>query len=266
MLIMNCTKAATEFFTKTQQGRKKSAVARPTHETLAIPTTQTNAPAQWHWLVHAIKVKAKNVLIVMDYQTRFSITLTDLKKGDDGDFLDMFELHLIVHIHELMTRIDTEPQVIKASIANYRAQQDSRQFYLRGDRSVQSHLNDVAWHFRHHTSTIGAVPAGVDLISQDVFANQLLRKRKNEKNYYSPHHEFLHQWLHHYAQHSDAQATACIDTLKAKERLEFSKRHPELFATEYVTQNQDNSQDTTCYQSMSNVVSLDAFRNKNRKD
>ena len=84
MLILNCTKAAADFFSTTQKGKKISRLEPAPKQTIA----ESNDPAQWQWLVHTIKVKGKNVLIAMDYHTRFSITLSALKKGDDGSFMN----------------------------------------------------------------------------------------------------------------------------------------------------------------------------------
>jgi len=120
----------------------------------------------------------------MDYQTRFSITLSALKKGDNQSFLNNLEHHLTVHIHEMMISVN---------------------------------------------------------------ANPLLRKRKAEKDYFTPQHEFLHAWLIHYGEYSTAQADRCIDLLKAKERADFAARHPGLVAP---TEHADN------------VISLDAYKKK----
>ena len=101
MLVFNCTRAAAEFFTVTRKGAKISPVAPAPEKTIAdslqVSTTGAAALAktvdsqvqdgkQWHWLVHAIKVKRKNVLILMDYESRFAMTFTGLKKGDDIPF------------------------------------------------------------------------------------------------------------------------------------------------------------------------------------
>jgi len=274
MLILNCTKAAADFFSTTKKGKKTSPIEPAPHKTIpesiAESTTEPNAPLQWQWLVHAIKVKGKNVLVAMDYQTRFSITLSGLKKGDDTSFLNTFEHHLTVHVHEMMSAVNADLQAIETSLENYRHQQNSCAFYLRGDRSVQAHINDVAWHFRRWADDLGEVPSDVDLIGLDVFANQLMRQRKTEKAYFYPQHEFLHAWLKNYGEHTTAQADACIDSLKAKERADFAARHPELSLTE-----SDHSEaarpsgptEASCLTNNhaalgDNVISLDAYRKK----
>ena len=260
MLIFNCTKAAADFFSTTKKGKKISPIEPTHHKTIADSMAESNEPLQWQWLVHAIKVKGKNVLVAMDYQTRFSITLPALKKGDDTSFLNNFEHHLTVHIHEMMTSINTDSQAIDTSLERYRHQHHSRVFYQRGDRSVQAHINDVAWHFRRWADDSGNVPTGVDLIGHDVFANQLLRQRKAEKTYFSPQREFLHAWLRHYGEYNTAQADVCIDSLQAKERADFAARHPDLIRPKEPT---EPSCLTGAHTALSNnVIALDAYRKK----
>ena len=95
MLIFNCTKAAADFFTSTKKGEKSSPIEPAPYKTIAesiaMADVSTDSEHQWHWLIHAKKVKRKNVLIVMDYQSRFAITLTGLKKGNEFPFLKLFE-------------------------------------------------------------------------------------------------------------------------------------------------------------------------------
>ncbi|MBL4761450.1 MAG: hypothetical protein JKY93_01970 [Gammaproteobacteria bacterium] len=270
MLILNCTKAAADFFSTTKKGKKISPLEQAPKQTIADSMDESNDPLQWQWLVHAIKVKGKNVLVAMDYQTRFSITLSALKKGDDASFLNSFEHHLTVHIHEMMTSVNADSQAINTSLERYRHQHHSRAFYLRGDRSVQAHINDVAWHFRRWADDFGDVPTGVDLIGIDAFVNQLLRKRKAEKDYFYPQREFLHAWLIHYGEHNTAQADACIDSLQAKERADFAARHPELVHPESGHSESDHPSeptDTPCLMGVhielsNNVIALDAYRKK----
>jgi len=208
----------------------------------------------------------------MDYQSRFSITLSALKKGDDESFLNNFEHHLMTHVYELMATINADIQAIDTSLERYRHQHNHCAFYLRGDRSVQAHINDVVWHFRSWADETGEVPVGVDLISFDAFANQLLRRRKNGKDYFFPQREFLHAWLRHYGEYNTAQADACIEVLRVKERAEFVARHPELShpklshsesgqpseATDISLSSDDHSHKSPG----NNVVALDDYRKK----
>lgn len=285
MLILNCTKAAAEFFSRTKKGKKFSAlepapkqtIAESIAESAARSMAESNSPQQWQWLVHAVKVKGKTILIAMDYQSRFSICLSALKKGDDAAFLNMFEHHLIVHIYEMMSSIDAE-HVIDTSFDRFRLQHFSRAFYLRGDRSVQAHINDVVWHFRRWVDDAyyekGLFPEGAGLIGHDVFVNHLLRKRKGEKDYFYPQREFLHGWLRHCGAYNTSQADACIKILAAKDCADFAAKYPDLKTT-----SDTNAVSQAAYSSLpsrintpsatnfgtefgGNVISLDAYRKR----
>ncbi|EPJ43411.1 MAG: hypothetical protein OFPII_41780 [Osedax symbiont Rs1] len=274
MLILNCTKAAADFFSRQINAKKISPLQPAPQQTIAesIAETPADGPRQWHWLVHCINVKGKKVLIAMDFASRFSITLSAISKGDDGTFLNNLELHLIVHITAMLSAVDADPQHIDSSLERYRNLHDSCAFYLRGDRSVQTHINDVAWHFRNWVDDIGYVPTEVELIDQDVFVNQLLRKRRAEKDYFYPQHEFMHHWLKHYGGYNHAQADRCIAIARDQMRGKLHARHSELMtASDLLPLHSASVQeaaiepDTHAAEytgTASNVISLDAYRKR----
>ncbi|MDX2504527.1 MAG: hypothetical protein QNL62_08630 [Gammaproteobacteria bacterium] len=264
MLIFNCTKAAADFFTTTKKGEKISPIEPTPHRTIDESIAMTNDSAsseqQWHWLVHAKKVKRKNILIIMDYQSRFSITLAGLKKGDELPFLNLLEHHMTVHVHETMTLVSDNPQVIEDSLENYVHQHHSCAFYQRGDRSVQSHINDILWRFERSVEEIGEVPLGVDLIGFDVYVNRLLRNRKGEKDYFYPQHEFLRAWLTHYGECSEAEANRLMENLKAQERAEAQSRYDDIIELPVQADSQNASD--AHFDKNTNVISLDSYRKK----
>jgi hypothetical protein len=255
VLIFNCTKAAAEFFSATRKGKKITPVEVAPEK--IIPESNDG---QWQWLVHVVNVRGKKVVVMMEHQTRFSITLSGLKKGNEADFLNAFELHLSVNMDIMMSAVNAESQAFEGSVERYREQHTSRAFYLRGDRSVQSHINDVVWHFRNAADSQGEVPAEADLIEFDIFSNELLRQRKAAKTYFYPQREFSHAWLRHYAQYSTTQADACIDHLKAKARADFAARHPALISPTEHTDASLSSGAPTVHRN--NIIQLDAYRKK----
>ncbi|MCW8932032.1 MAG: hypothetical protein OQL19_17590 [Gammaproteobacteria bacterium] len=268
MLIFNCTKAAVDFFTSTKKGKKSSPIEPAPHKTIAESIAKTEVSTdnehQWHWLVHAKKVKRKNVLIVMDYHSRFTITLTGLKKGDELAFLNLFEHHLTVHVHEIMAllanNVAGNALAIENSLGLYANHHHSCAFYQRGDRSVQNHINDVLWHFEYLADEMGEIPQGVDLIGFDVSVNRLLRKRQADKDYFYPQHEFLHDWLTHYGECSEPEADNFIEGLKAQERAEFQAQFGGIEDLDL----QDDSLISSNIHSdkIDNVISLDLYRKK----
>ena len=159
-----------------------------------------------------------------------------------------------------MALVAEHPQaIIKDSLKSYQRQQNNCIFYARGDRSVQAHINDVLWHFEYSVNETNEVLQGVDLISFDTYANRILRKRKSEKDYCYPQHEFLHLWLIYYSNCSKAEADKQITQLQAKERAETQSRFGDIPLT--IPPESQNSLDTF-FDKDNKVVSLDAYRKK----
>ena len=260
MLIFNCTKAASEFFSKsiTKNGKKQTAriCESPPHKTIAesealFDSQFAGKPVKpWQWVIHAIKVNRKTVLIAMDYQTRFTVSLAGIKKGDDAEFLRLFEGHLKVHIWELFALVTDDRASISAPIDNYFEQFNHCGFYNRGDRSVQAHINDVVWHFKQYSASSNCIPHGEELISFDNFVNELLRTDKVTKDYFYPYHRFLHQRLMKINHLTEAETDQLLDELKDREL----QAHKMLNASTF-----NNNQEAPL-DNLDNVISLDKFR------
>jgi len=66
--------------------------------------------------------------------------------------------------------------------------------------------------------------------------------------------------LKHYGEYNTAEADACINNLKAKERADFAARHPDLMPP---TEHTDNALSSDVHTDLSNnVIALDAYRKK----
>jgi|GEM_PF-5246289 len=264
MLILNCTKAAADFFSVTKQGKKITPLEPAPQQTIA---ESSNLP-DWQWIIHAIKVKSKHVIVAMDYQSRFSITLSGMKKGDDSAYLDNLEHHLGAHIREMMESIGIDPQTIEDSLTRYFESHSKRAIYQRSDRSVQTHINDVVWHFRHSIhEEMSSIPTGIELLGFDTSVNQLFRIRKIDKDYFTPQYEFLHAWLTRYCFYTSEQVDGCIEKYKAKQWAEVNARYmasTHLDANDVINLLNNygglNDKNLNIEQSNDNVVSLEAYR------
>lgn len=260
MLIFNCTKAASEFFSKSIIKNGKKQISRtcesPPHKSIAESETLfdnqfSEKPVKpWQWIVHAIKVDRKTVLIAMDHKTRFTIALTGIKKGDNAEFLRLFEGHLKVHIWELFALVTDDRANISTPIDNHFKQFNNCAFYNRGDRSVQAHINDVVWHFKSYSESSNCIPHGEELISFDNFVNELLRTDKVTKEYFHPYHRFLHQRLIEINHLAEIEAGRLLDELKDREL----QTHKLLNASPL-----DNNK-YKAPANLDNVISLDKFR------
>lgn len=204
MLVFNCTKAAAEFFTVTRQGKKCSDLEPAPHKTIAesVETPvfpedidpQENGRFQWQWVVHCVSIKRKKYLMVMDYQSRFCITLLAGKKGDIYDFLNTFEPMLKACFHSAASEQGTDETEIAHCLDHYDREVKSCAFHARSDRSVQAHLNDVLWHLERHCYEDGMLLDDVDLLGFNLFANQFPRNSKHKKSSFFPNEELVMQW------------------------------------------------------------------------
>lgn len=80
MLVFNCSEAASDFFSRVHKGKKITPVQRPPSTTFDDDQAgdSTSAPSQW--LVHAITVQRKHVLLAIHLQTRYCMIFADMKK------------------------------------------------------------------------------------------------------------------------------------------------------------------------------------------
>lgn len=204
MLVFNCTKAAAEFFTVTRQGKKCSDLEPAPHKTIAESIAQpifpddldltVSQPIQWQWVVHCVSIKRKKYLMVMDYQSRFCVTLIAGKKGDIGDFLHTFEPMLKACFYRAARDQGIDDTEIVHCLAHYDQEVDSCTFHTRSDRSVQAHLNDVLWHLTQHCYEDGMLLDDIDLLGFSLFANQFPRNSKHKKSFFFPSEELVMQW------------------------------------------------------------------------
>ena len=156
MLVFNCTKAAAEFFSVTRKGEVLSCLKAAPHKTIAESVAapvfpldvepQEHDGTQWHWVVHCVTVKRKKYLLVMDYVSRYCLIFLATKKGDEIDFLNMFEKMMVSNFMFLANKKGVDSVETDLAIAQYHDKFTTCAFHPRGDRSVQGHLNEVAWH------------------------------------------------------------------------------------------------------------------------
>ena len=198
MLIFNCSKAAADFFTVTRQKKKQSPlVAAPTETTDERGTPQ--APTS-QWLVHAIKINRKHVLVVMHVHTRYAMVFSGIKKGDWIEFLNRMVERLFNNMQffgEEFALCDDES--FNNMLARFIAFHGKPCFCQRGDRSVQSHINDVAWHFENRVYEEGCLPNNQQqAASFDAWMNNYLRKTKQQSDYFYPDEEMFIDWISTY--------------------------------------------------------------------
>lgn len=231
MIVFNCTKSAADFFTSKKNGQKTSIVESPTHKAIDESISSSIIPEQdvWHWLLHVKKVNRKNILVVMDYRTRFAICLTGVMKGNNAQFMEMFEHHLFMHIKLLMDSMHARADMVDNSIDRYTNNHQQIRFCKRGDRSTQSHINDAIWHFEIDVDhRRGSVPSGVELIGVDDRINSILKKVGGQQDYFEPKDELLKHWLQLYAMVPTRFFPQLFNTLNKRKGYVFDNNLAEL--------------------------------------
>jgi len=205
MLVFNCTKAASDFFTCTKNKVKRTPIEPHPHKTIAESIAHPVYPEDlsdaerlatpWHWVVHCITLKGKKVFIAMDYQSRFSICFYAGKKGDEIAFLNAFELHLMANFTYQADSAGVSQPRVQVAADIYNASYLTCAFHQRGDRSVQAHINDVAWHLERCVCDDAFDFHPQSCLEFNQFTGSLLRMVKGEKEYFHPSETFVANWL-----------------------------------------------------------------------
>jgi hypothetical protein len=204
MLVFNCTKTAAEFFTVTRQGKKQS----PLEPTPAIGDTQQDNHLVSSWLVHTIKVQRKNVLIAMHIQTRYAMVFTGLRKGDWPEFFNQWLERLFNNMQFFGEEFELCDEASFHTMFNQFIHLHPKpHFCQRGDRSVQSHINDVVWHFEYRVHEVGCLPdAQQECASFDEWVNSMIRSTKTKKDYFHPDEEMFLDWMSQYGDLNESEA------------------------------------------------------------
>lgn len=212
MLIFNCTEAASKFFSRVHKGKKITPV--DTNPPSSIIEDDESNGADEQWLVHAITVQRKHVLLVIHVKTRYCLIFADAKKADTEDFVDRFVdrwvkgIVINAHHHDLGQWLNPE-----LMLARLKQTCEHQRFYRRSHRSAQKHIDEIAWIFQDKVAHTGSLPP--DEITAMVFDEQMNdtpRNSKGAKSYYFPNEEMALHWLRHYCFLDDVQLHA------AKER------------------------------------------------
>ncbi|MEP7729284.1 DUF6933 domain-containing protein [Marinomonas primoryensis] len=221
MWVFNCTKAAVELFTTTVKGEKRTCVETPPHKTITeaieqekdgvvFPNRlgQTDAyDTDWHWLVHCVSVKRQKYLLVMDYNTRYCMTMLAPKKGDVASFVNDFEGHLYLNIMGITAPHNMDVKEVAESLEACHELGNGAVFYQRNDRSAQAHINDVSWRVERHCYEDFMLEEEEDLLDFNLFTGEIPRRVKGQKDHFYPVQAFLLQWLNAFARDSEKTIT-----------------------------------------------------------
>ncbi|WDG11363.1 MULTISPECIES: hypothetical protein [Vibrio] len=208
MLVFNCTKAAADFFTVKRNGKKVSPLEAPPTDSISnsepVDAFSTQPPMS-AWLVHAVNVQRKKVLIAMHVETRYSMVFVSIQKGDWLEFTNQLLERLFNNMQFFGEEFEMcDEESFEEMFNEFIKLHPKPYFCQRGDRSVQSHINDVAWQFEDQVYQAGSLPEGHEQsASFDEWINSLIRSTKQKKDHFHPDEEMFIDWMQTYSELGD---------------------------------------------------------------
>ncbi|MGX9865876.1 DUF6933 domain-containing protein [Pseudomonas moraviensis] len=217
MLIFNCTEAASKFFSRVHKGKTITPVDTKPPSSVIEDDELNGADEQW--LVHAITVQRKHVLLVIHVKTRYCLILADAKKADVEGFVEWFKERWREGLirdainHDLMQWIDAGMMTDRMELSR------EHRFYRRGHRSAQKHIEQIAWFFEDCAAEWGCLPQGERAaIGFDAQMNSQIRNAKERKDYFRPDEEMLAHWLRQYCGVEKPGVQAALERRREAER------------------------------------------------
>lgn len=208
MLVFNCTEAASDFFSRVHKGKKITPVQSPTSATIADDHAGDWKSAPSQWLVHAITVQRKHVLLAIHLQTRYCMIFADMKKADVDGFVQAFTQRWMNNMldHAMQSSV-LEWVEYPSMLERFTELNREFSFYRRSDRSAQGHLNEIVWIFKGDVADAGCLPPDEAAAScYDTRTNHFLRGRAGVKDYFYPDEEMLIHWLQKFCGVSEVRA------------------------------------------------------------
>lgn len=145
------------------------------------------------WYAHRVTVLRRKCIIAMEWQSRYFMVFCGLPRKEFEHFPETFADRLWREAASLCQLDDaqTERLVALADIIS-----ETQHYQTGSDRSVQAHINDVAWQLKSMAEEIGYLPESPeDAFGFGVEINEMLRKRKEDKDYFTPIEVFRDFWL-----------------------------------------------------------------------
>lgn len=162
------------------------------------------------WYAHFTEVADSPCIVVMEMQSRYAMVFCGDSLAPAEDFPEVFQDRLWREVC-VITQLDKPlPESDVAILSDIALDLSAVQHYQKGSqRSVMTHINQVMDQLRYMVEIEGyPIPqTGPDAVSFGLNANDMLRKRKEDKDYFVPLEVFRDFWL------------GLISVVKAKARV-----------------------------------------------
>jgi hypothetical protein len=145
------------------------------------------------WYAHRVTVLRRKCLILMEARSRYAMVLTGLVKADFTQFPERFHDRLWREAVSLCQLEQSESDKLRV-LVDWLCEEI--RICPGSDRSVQAHINEIARELKYLAGEIGYLPED----EQGEFAfglrvNQVLRKTREETEYFYPLEVFRDFWL-----------------------------------------------------------------------
>ena len=150
-------------------------------------------PGAMQWYAHRVYILRRKCVIAMEARSRYAIVFTGLTKPDFERFTDFF-LDRLMREALSICRLNDEQSGHLAVLIMLLG--ESVQITAGSDRSVQAHINEVARELHWMSHDIGYLPEhDSHEFNFGLRVNQMLRKRKGDKDYFYPLEKLREFWL-----------------------------------------------------------------------
>lgn len=226
MITINCSLAAAEFLYKgfkkgTQEGFFADAGTLPFPE---VPGNDDQSQS-FHWVMHTIKLGRSTCLIAMESGTRYCHAIHQVRKGDvQGVLRRLLERFINGMLWQCQYYSVCDASEMKTGIDRYLALYGDLRFYQRSDKSVMTHINQVAAICRDEWHDLSCFPADEEsALHFDLALNQDFRACKGEKFGPQVNVKMLERWLADFMHFSPQRVSDALAQVQKIEREKWQR-------------------------------------------
>lgn len=260
MITINCSRLAAEHLYKGfKKGSDKGFFELATSHSLAETQQEQMEEFCFQWVVHAIKLGRSTCLIAMEYETRYCHVIHQVKKGDMQGFFSRLQ-------ERLMNGLEWQGQdyslfdsaEMEQGIKRYFSLHKDIRFYQRTDKSVMSHINQVAAEYSDVYHSTGCFPPDEETaLDFDIRLNQTWRIRKGEKYDLQVNEKMIQRWLTDYLHFAPLRVSDAMARIKDVKQEQWNMRLTGMPAT-YSQLNEDGVIDIDSTQD--NVIDFSRYQ------
>lgn len=168
-------------------------------------------------VVHAVSIGRSVCLVAIDYDTRQVHVIHQVKKGDAALFISRLQTRFI-HAVAGMCRYTgmMSHEDIDDSITQYFEENTAVAFYLRTDRSCNTHIAQVVSDYRQVVREEGFPEDDTVGLFFDMEENTMLRTTRESREYFVPMEKMLEKYLTHYSQFTRQEVQKAVTRLRCE--------------------------------------------------